>query len=625
MPWHDSAATQRRKSLQALDPLIGYQEIPNFVNLENTARLVITQDSEDAKTDQACARACWNEPRCKAFQSHSETPHCSMFSNRLEYDTDWAYFEKDLTASDAEQEDNLSHEQVFDAELEQQLIEGTELIARQATYLSPQLVQEAQLEATVDAAEGELLEATEASESGRTADSPSSVAQAATEAGDELGEARSALTVVQQNLTETRLPLEELVDALDAARAKKVKLSGSEQTDLLDRLDRVTAHAQLLVKPPPAVPRPPPPPRVPSLRGPGTYTIEVTTARIAGAESEASIEIQLVGTKGKSDTVLIRNAPAMSQQATVKIEVPMDIGRIKQATLQLKPLIPLKGKPVKPTSWTACMVKVVNKKVDGGNGGVATAVPMSPIRTKSKSKVRFGSGSSTRCFARGQEGCASCIDSSYTSCLSCKRNYFLANLRRSCGADSAVSGMCQKYPKPGSPPIVHCKPDFDSTIGAASPEEERETMCTKGASSWLFFKVNEFAHSSFPKRILAISTQLYKRVSCEYKQPEPKKAQCVNSKAGQCTLLCYMTSLQSDSASDLKYTENNRLKCESSRRYPATEVEIDSADHLGKACCYKDCDITKNPNIEKVVPGIKSMVVPKDDPGAWSQMAVISF
>ena len=31
--------------------------------------------------------------------------------------------------------------------------------------------------------------------------------------------------------------------------------------------------------------------------------------------------------------------------------------------------------------------QVFNKKVDGGNGGVTAAVPMSPIRAKGKSKV----------------------------------------------------------------------------------------------------------------------------------------------------------------------------------------------------------------------------------------------
>jgi hypothetical protein len=417
--------------------------------------------------------------------------------------------------------------------------------------------------------------------------------------------------------------LEELVDALDAARIEKVKISGSKQTDLLDQLDQLTAQAQRLVKPPPKSPPPPPPPPMPAVRGPGTYTVEVTTARIAGAESEATVEVVLVGTKGKSKAVLIKKVPLMSEQASVKIEVEEDIGRIKQATLQLRKLHG--GRDNKePSSWTACMVKVFSKKVDGGNGGVTAAVPMSPIRAKGKSKVRFGSTHSTRCFSRGQEGCETCIDSSYTSCLACKRNYFLTNLRRSCGPDSQVSGMCQKYPKPGAPALVACKPDFDSTI-AASADEKRETMCSKGAAPWLVFKVNEFAHSSFPKRILAVSTQLYKSLVCEYKEPEPKKAQCINSKTGKCSLLCYMTELESDSEKDLRYTENNRLNCKSSRRHPATLVTIDSGDYPGKACCFKDCDIVNNPNIEKVIPGIKNMVFPKNDPNSWAQQAIMGF
>ena len=216
--------------------------------------------------------------------------------------------------------------------------------------------------------------------------------------------------------------------------------------------------------------------------------------------------------------------------------------------------------------------------------------------------------------------------------------------------------MCQKYPKPGAPALVACKPDFDSTIAASADEvhacclllaptvihaEARDYVFkgrgamagVQGAplsvqSAWsadLFLEVNEFAHSSFPKRILAVSTQLYKSLVCEYKEPEPKKAQCINSKTGQCNLLCYMTELESDSEKDLRYTENNRLNCESSRRHPATVVTIDSGDYPGKACCYKDCDIVNNPNIEKVIPGIKSMVFPQKDPNSWAQQAVMGF
>ena len=65
---------------------------------------------------------------------------------------------------------------------------------------------------------------------------------------------------------------------------------------------------------------------MPALRGPGTYTVEVssrsheddslnsilwqvTTARIAGAESDTAVEIVLVGTKGKSKAVLVRPQP----------------------------------------------------------------------------------------------------------------------------------------------------------------------------------------------------------------------------------------------------------------------------------------------------------------------------
>ena len=55
--------------------------------------------------------------------------------------------------------------------------------------------------------------------------------------------------------------------------------------------------------------------------------------------------------------VQIKKVPLMSEQASVKIEVKEDIGRIKQATLQLRKLHG--GKDNKQlSSWTACMVKV---------------------------------------------------------------------------------------------------------------------------------------------------------------------------------------------------------------------------------------------------------------------------
>ena len=46
----------------------------------------------------------------------------------------------------------------------------------------------------------------------------------------------------------------------------------------------------------------------------------------------------------------------MSEQATVKVQVDEDIGRIKQATLQLREFGAKDNKEL--SSWTACMVKV---------------------------------------------------------------------------------------------------------------------------------------------------------------------------------------------------------------------------------------------------------------------------
>ena len=46
--------------MAAVDPLFGYETIPNFVKMEDTARLVVTEDSEKASDDKACARACWS-------------------------------------------------------------------------------------------------------------------------------------------------------------------------------------------------------------------------------------------------------------------------------------------------------------------------------------------------------------------------------------------------------------------------------------------------------------------------------------------------------------------------------------------------------------------------------------
>jgi len=351
-----------------------------------------------------------------------------------------------------------------------------------------------------------------------------------------------------------------------------------------------------------------------------------------GADSNGLVRVQLIGTNGKSLRRTIGRVPGLGLSLKRTMRIRKDIGTIKGIWLSLKEpnwatenynrsAHDYAGNVAIVSPWRVCDVEVSHK----GSGAVEHAVPIAEVRVGATNKVPIGQTSTTDCLSMGQEGCASCIDSTYDSCLSCKPGFFLTNLRRACGPNSPINGICQRFPKPGKPALVACTPGFDSTkpLGLGRTEV-REEMCSKGASPWLQFKANEHSSDmSLPKRILAINTQLYKRVICEYKQGET--AQCSNSKSAHCYLLCYMTRLDNPQDRHLVYTDNNKLKCESSRSYPATEMQINSGEFRGTACCYKECDIRKNPLIDKVLPNIKGMVSPADQPSSWSKTATMSF
>lgn len=633
---------ERRAMRRITNPLVDFSGVPGLSLIsEIPAPLKVMEHTNQAE----CARACNHDDQCKAFQHNRVEETCQLLPSRLEYEQHAGYYERKLSNSEVAAEERTRYALKVDEEVQRL----TDILAAQTSTSHEQMealdakemdikVQKMDMDGKLKNLEAKLL-----------------LDPLDMQARDErvvleqkLAEYQVILSSIEGDRSMQILELKRSGERLAKAHRKQLEARKDasmavtnfqieESMRLLnsthEELEAIRRHRKQRIKTMANLDPGPAGTTDQELDDTGFITgfidgvkLEVVTARGTNAEAK----VRLVGNRGSTLMLPLHTEPLISM-STTKLKIDSGpIGGIKQVHLHLT--------GSESEVWIPCTLQLTG---DGGNtrkvfveqavsGGHSISVDVSVAVTNVTQKGA-SPFETDDCEGPRQMGCTHCVSSRGSDCTKCKPEYFLSNVRRSCDG-SGMLGECVPWPQLGHPAITRCTPGFESDQPATKNEE---SICTKGASEWSFYKVNEMSHNltSSPKRVLAQNVRLYKKVSCS-------SGACSSNKNGNCHLLCYMTSIKAFQKPEVqaKMRRTGQSVCPwTDREDPLGCMDADpdacvaggvitsvtTGFWAGEACCFRECRVPEA--AELVVPGIKEFVIPAGLPSSWSEKPLSIF